>query len=304
MKKALVLSGGGAKGAWSGGVIEYLIKEENKHWDIVVGTSTGSLLAPLSSINKIDELKIQYTSVNSSNIFSIKPFNKKGKLRILNAIWRILIGKESIGEAKKLRKRIEQVLTLDDFNKIKKLGKDVYVTVSNMTKNQVEYKSVNDNEYNDFCDWMFASASVPILFDIVDKDGCEYLDGGIFEPIPLQKAIDSGAEEIDVIILSSDKKATFPKMKNVFKVAMRTIDFMNKEINKDDIMIGKLNGEQMKLKINIYRTPIQLTDNSILFNKEQMNKWWKEGYEFAKDKNKVKEITLTRTKYNRIYKTR
>ena len=44
MKKALVISGGGSKGAFGGGVAQYLMKNEQKDYDIFIGTSTGSLM--------------------------------------------------------------------------------------------------------------------------------------------------------------------------------------------------------------------------------------------------------------------
>jgi predicted acylesterase/phospholipase RssA len=44
-KKALVISGGGSKGAWAVGVLRYLMKEEepSQKYDIVVGTSRERL---------------------------------------------------------------------------------------------------------------------------------------------------------------------------------------------------------------------------------------------------------------------
>jgi len=44
MKKALVISGGGSKGAFAGGLAQYLIEEERQNYDLFMGTSTGSLL--------------------------------------------------------------------------------------------------------------------------------------------------------------------------------------------------------------------------------------------------------------------
>lgn len=41
---ALVISGGGSKGAFAGGVAQYLIEELNKDYQLYLGTSTGSLL--------------------------------------------------------------------------------------------------------------------------------------------------------------------------------------------------------------------------------------------------------------------
>jgi predicted acylesterase/phospholipase RssA len=45
--KALVISGGGAKGAWAGGFVEYLARKAGMSWDVLIGSSTGSLLVPL-----------------------------------------------------------------------------------------------------------------------------------------------------------------------------------------------------------------------------------------------------------------
>ena len=57
MKKALVISGGGSKGAFAGGVAEYLLKEKNNTYDIFLGTSTGSLMVSHLALGKIDALK-------------------------------------------------------------------------------------------------------------------------------------------------------------------------------------------------------------------------------------------------------
>jgi NTE family protein len=302
MKKALVLSGGGAKGAWSGGVIEYLVKEQNRSWDLVIGTSTGSLLSPLSAIGEIDRLKEAYTTVDNKSIFNIEPFNKKGKVRLLNALWRVLTKKTSLGQANNLKKKIKEIISEEDYNRIRKEGKEVVAVTSNMTKFKSELKSTKTETYDSFCEWLLCSSSVPLLFEVQNNDGCEYLDGGVLNTTPLQDAIDLGATEIDVIILSAEVTKDYPQMENMFDVVMRTIDFMNKEINKDDIMLGQLAGKEMEVKINIYRTPVALTKNSIIFNKEQMLQWWAMGYEFARSHHEVKEVSLKRTKTKPEYK--
>lgn len=285
MKKALVVSGGGALGAYGGGMIENFVKKQNKNWDVYVGTSTGSLLVPLTSVGEIDKLKHQYTNVNNNSIYNIAPFNQKGKLRILNAIWRILRGKTSLGEAKKLRKKIEKMFTIQDYEKSIKNGKDVTVCVANMSLGVQEYKSQIDNKYKDFCDWMLASCSVPVAFDLVRKNGYEYLDGGVFDPIPIQHAINQGVEEMDIIILKT-KEPDYSgwKSKNMFNTLFRTIENMHIEIGRDDISIGKLSGQQKEVKLNFYYLPYKLTDNSIIFDKKEMQKWWEMGYNYDKDK--------------------
>ena len=57
-KRALVISGGGSKGAFAGGVAQYLMEENKRDYDIFIGTSTGSLMVSHLAIGKIKELKI------------------------------------------------------------------------------------------------------------------------------------------------------------------------------------------------------------------------------------------------------
>ena len=51
--RALVISGGGSKGAFAGGVAEYLIDEKNNTYDLFLGTSTGSLMVSHLALGKL-----------------------------------------------------------------------------------------------------------------------------------------------------------------------------------------------------------------------------------------------------------
>jgi NTE family protein len=301
MKKGLVISGGGSKGSFAGGIIEYLIKEEKIDWDVLVGTSTGSILVPLTSVNQIDKLKEQYTNISNKDIFSLDPFNKKGKLKIFNFIWRFINRKSSIGEIKNLEKRLKKYYTKKDYDKSIKNNKDVFVTTTDVTNNKIKYFHQKEEDYDSFRNYIIASASIPLIFPIKRIKDIDYLDGGILEPIPIQKAIDEGCDEIDIIILSSEKEKKRKKMNNMISVVKNTIQLMNIEINRNDVKIGNLKGEKNKIKLNVYRTPVKLTNNSAIFNKEEMKKWWEEGYLFAKNKN-FEKLELTKTKTNPNYK--
>ena len=71
---ALVISGGGSKGAFAGGIAEYLITECNIDYDVFVGSSTGSLLLSHLAMGKIDKIKKVFTSTSQKDIFNINPF--------------------------------------------------------------------------------------------------------------------------------------------------------------------------------------------------------------------------------------
>ena len=75
--RALVISGGGSKGAFAGGVAQYLLEIEKNKYDIFIGTSTGSLLIPHLALGNID--KSLNTELNNSNAYYMKGaiFHKK-----------------------------------------------------------------------------------------------------------------------------------------------------------------------------------------------------------------------------------
>ena len=65
-----------------------------------------------------------------------------------NVIWQFLKGRRTFGESQQLRKYIKNNFTLSEFNELKASKTDIVVTVTNLSKNDVEYKSISDFEYN------------------------------------------------------------------------------------------------------------------------------------------------------------
>lgn len=289
--KALVISGGGSKGAFAGGVAQYLIEESNNKYDMFIGTSAGALLIPLLSIGKIKALYDVFTSISQSDIFNVNPFviykeNDIYKTRInhLGTVKMFLSGKKTFGESYNLRNLIRKILTNEDFLKIKNSVPDVVITVSNLTTMLLEYKSIKESSYDDFCDWMWASSNVVPFMSLLQKNGFEYADGGLGDIIPVSKAIEMGATEIDVIILNREKRnIKNPSVKNAMELTIRAFDFMLNQIENDDLLIGRMEGIQNNVHLNIYQPPETLTNNSLIFDPIQMKAWWAYGLKYARE---------------------
>jgi predicted patatin/cPLA2 family phospholipase len=292
MKKALVISGGGSKGAFAGGIVEYLMKDQQKKYDIFLGSSTGSLMVSHLALGMVDELKSIYTSVNQNKIFSNSPFvirNVNGEKVIsinhLHTLWNFLKGRKTFGESKNLLKLIKNNITEKMYAKIKDEEKEVVVVVSNISSNEVEYKSIKDCSYNDFCDWIWASCNYVPFMSLLVKNGHQYADGGFGSLVPIRKAIMLGAKEIDVIILETEvSQINRLPSKNPFSLLFDVFEFMLGRIESHNISIGKLYAREHNVKLNLYFTPTVLTTNSLIFDKEKMAKWWKLGYNYAKTK--------------------
>lgn len=301
--KALCISGGGAKGAWGGGVAQWLL-ESGKDYDIYIGTSTGNLLCPLTALKKMDQLKTAYTNVTQSSIFKHSPYRvvkKNGvvtaKMRYLAIAWNMLVrGQKTFGDSSNLRKLIETFFTKEDFDKLKSMKKEIFSCTANMTKGYAEYRSSMEETYSDFCDYMYASTCMSPLMSLVDKNNCDYMDGGIFDNIPIQKAIDRGATEIDVIALRpmGGSVGAETRVSNALEIIQRAFDCMLKEIGNDDVSIAQFSAKDKDVILNIYYTPRDLTENPLLFDKDIMTGWWNEGYEFFKDRRPHKTYKITR----------
>ena len=297
--RALVISGGGSKGAFAGGVAQYLLEKEKNKYDIFIGTSTGSLLIPHLALGNIDKIYSIYTEVDMDKIFNVNPFivkNKNGMdivtINHLNVIWQFLKRKRTFGESKRLLKYIKKSFTVTDFEQLKALKTDILITVTNLSKNEAEYKSIHECTYDEFCEWIWISSNYIPFMSLVLKDGFDYGDGGFSSLVPIRQAIIRGATEIDVIVLETEK--TIDKItigKNPFSLLIDLFRIELDQIEKHDILLGKLSAEDNNVKLNIYYTPINLTHNALIFNKKRMKEWWKSGYEY--DSNKLKTVIAT-----------
>lgn len=290
MKRGLVISGGGSKGAFAGGVAEYLLQEKRREYDIFVGSSTGSLLISHLALELVDEIKEIYTSVEQQDIFDNCPFSKKTVNGIehvginhINVLKNFLRGSKTFGESHNLRKLIEKAITLQIFEKLKSGHQEIVVTVSNLTENKVEYKTLKDCDYQDFIDWVWISCNLTPFMSLVNKNKLDYADGGLGVLVPISEAVRLGAKEIDVIVLDTEV-SNFIRMpsKNPFSLLTNMFAFMIDRISDNNIRNGIALAKEFNAKVNFYYTPTVLTTNSLIFKKSEMQAWWKYGYEHTK----------------------
>ena len=288
--RALVIGGGGSKGAFGGGIAQYLIEEKNRKYDILAGTSTGSLLVPHLAINNIENIRKAYTSVRQEDIYNVSPFKiRRGesgiftKINHRNILQMFLKGKKTFGEHLNLLKNVRKTMSPEEFERVKCCGKKVIVSVANLSLNIVEYKYAADYNYEDFTEWMWTSTSFVPFMGIVEKDGYEYADGGFGSIIPIEEAINAGATEVDAIVLKPRyNMPTKSKTKNAFDVLLKAMDFMHNRIARNDLYIGHLQSVYDKsVHVNFIFTPRVLTEHSFLFDPVQMSAWWEEGIEYA-----------------------
>lgn len=298
--RALVISGGGSKGAFGGGVAQFLMQEKKHQYELLIGTSTGSLLIPHLALGKVEKIKDIYTNVDMRQIFDVNPFvvrHSKGidtvSINHMHVLMQFLKGRRTFGESHKLRTFIERNFTRKEFQTLQTSSANIVVTVTNLSRNEVEYKCIRDFDYEEFCDWIWISCNYIPFMSLVTKSGCDYGDGGFSSLVPIREAIQRGAKEIDVIVLETEHLDIPRKIgSNPFSLMVDLFQTLLVQVEKHDITIGKLAAKNKDVKLNLYYTPTQLTDNALVFNKEKMRSWWQLGFDYAKNKSELMSENL------------
>jgi predicted acylesterase/phospholipase RssA len=304
IKRGAVISGGGAWGAYGVGLLSKL----NKDYDVVAGISTGALMSPLVSLSKYNKLKEAYTSVSDKDIFDLKwylprPIKKNGKENIFAILLALIMGWKTFGTTKKLRKTIDKFFSYQEFEEIVNLEKDIIVGAQNLKQSpsRIHYFNIKDMEknhkgYEDFKDWMWASANAPFGTSLIKKEWSDPLfpnktymgqwtDGGLTELAPFTEVANRNCDEIDVIVhrpLPTDVYE-IDSVDNLIENVGVSVDAMRFDIEFEYLFINAKLIAEKGTKVTIYFLPRKLSNNSLVFNKNDMTEWVFEGYNNVDD---------------------
>jgi predicted acylesterase/phospholipase RssA len=302
VKKGLVLSTGGAWGAFGAGTLARL----DKKYDVVAGISTGAMMSPLAALGEHDALKEAYTSVSDKNIFDKKwyrpkPITKKGTVNVFAVIYSLIFKKNTLATTNAMRKTIDKFIKEEHYNKLIEEDRCVIVGAQNLREkpSNIHYFHVKDVGFEDFKDWMWASASAPFYTSLINKEWIDengdshmgqWTDGGLTELVALDEVFKRGAKEIDVIVHKTYPSPNYDigNMDTLIDNVNRSIDAMRYDIEFEYLIEkAKYFASRRKTKTNIYFLPRRLSNSAMMFNKQQMEQWWQEGYDTALDEDRI-----------------
>ena len=208
--KAVVLSGGGAKGSYQIGVWKALRKLHIKY-DIITGTSVGALNGALMVQGKYHGAIKLWKNINFDLLFG------KGKIKDTSTKLRILKNysdsffKEGGMDVKELEQLVSDYINTSKFYRSKI---DFGLVTFNYSKRQAEELKKEDIPRDKLVDYLMASATCFPAFKKSNIDGNSYIDGGYYDNMPINLAIDLGADEVIAVNLSAPGKTRKPK-KNI-----------------------------------------------------------------------------------------
>ncbi|MFL6736678.1 MAG: patatin-like phospholipase family protein, partial [Sphingomonas sp.] len=223
---AIVLSGGGAKGAFQVGVLDALITDKKVSFDLAVGTSTGAIQAAAVAQDDIPQLIRFWESIKGPD-----DIYRKRAGTFLN----IISGQPSMYSVSPLQKLLAQTV---DSKKIRATGKSLRIAVVNLTTG--ELRVVGENA-DDLATWVYASCAMPFVFppqesrDPLGNDE-QWVDGGNRDVTPLDTALAERPRAILVVRASAPQgPAAAKRYGNLVSVGLRAVDILENEVSINDL---------------------------------------------------------------------
>lgn len=182
MTTGMVLEGGGMRGLYTAGVLDTLLNE-SIHVDGMVTVSAGALFG----INYVSQQKGRALRYNKAYIkdkryISVRSLVKTGDM----------VNKQFAYYT------VPFELDVFDEEAFKQSSTDFYATVTNMETGQPEYTKITE-PFKEM-ETLRASGSMPFVSKPVEINGTPYLDGGVADSIPYEKAKDLGYNKRIVIL--------------------------------------------------------------------------------------------------------
>jgi len=280
MSKILVLAGGSVKGAFQAGVIKALF-EKGYQPDAIYGVSAGSLNAaylvnqlgqqvnagmPLSYSQAAQDLwDFWETRITHPRCLS-KPFT------IFELGWTALTKNfKGLVDTSPLRELLSDVL---QHQNLQASPVGLKIGAVNIMEGAMHFI---DPSFDNFLDYLMASSAVPILMPVVKIEGEKrksYLDGGLRDVAPLQKAISDGAKEVVVIACHTEmiEGGDFDSG-DLLALVDRVMDIAVNEILNADLRMHR-----SEVKLTIIRPSQPLSIDIQRFTKMDIRRMLEMGY--------------------------
>lgn len=276
--KALVLSGGGAFGAYQLGAVQYLAKV-GRRYDMLCGVSVGALnagcLAQHATIQAgLPALEAFWKTIRTDKVYRKRPLG-----------WAAALWHNSIFDSRPLS---DLVLANVDVRKLQ--GSGVKLRVGAVCWDTGEYRAITERDPR-IAWWIMASASYPVFFLPIKIDGQLWTDGGLRHITPIREAVREGATEVDVVICEDPTKAGSwaPKGENAVPgFLFRAMGLMLKEVADTDLQVMGISNpfvqprpEYAGIRFRVVHPTAPLAGSSLEFNQADITRNMQQGYRDA-----------------------
>ena len=203
IKTGLVLEGGALRGLYTMGIVDVLI-ENGIHFDGLIGVSAGAAFG-CNYLSRQPGRALRYNQRFSHDwrYCSLRSWLCTGDL----------FGAEFAYH------RLPKELDPFDFQTFKASKTDFYMVCTDVETGQPVYRLAHqDMPVDALCEWIRASASMPLVSRVVEIEGRKLLDGGVSDSIPLRYFQQQGYQR-NLVILTQPRD--YVKQPTAFMPLMR-----------------------------------------------------------------------------------
>jgi NTE family protein len=227
-KRALVMPGGGGRGAYQVGVCKALY-ESGLKFDVAFGTSIGAINATFLAQGELRRLEDMWSSLRPWDVFKLPSAQQLGRMVLGRKLGMLDTGP------------LEDILRREaDLRRIKQ--SDMRVRVVSTDLCSLETRMINLEDVattNELIDVLMATSAVPIAFPPRQMNGQGlWVDGGLVKNTPLRAAIECGADEIFMVLLHPETHNVCPT--NMWQLITRCLDVILDASARKELELAQL----------------------------------------------------------------
>lgn len=266
----LVLEGGGMRGFYTAGVLDYFI-EQNFYTNGVIGVSAGACNG-CSYISK--QMKRNYRInteyLNDKRYMSLQSLVKTGDF----------FGAEFLYDM------IPNKLDIFDYDTYNQSGMKFYAVASNLETGRAEYLPCINMKHDVI--YVRASASLPLLSRIVETNGMKLLDGGCTDSIPVKKFQQMGYQK-NIVVLTQckeyrkGKNNLLPLIRRTYRKYPKFIKAMEERHIHYNRTLDELGVMEKEGSVFILRPKTPVTIGRLEKDVDKLTALYQQGYEDAKE---------------------
>lgn len=241
-KPAIVLSGGGAKGAFQVGALDALVHTYKVKPKIVVGTSTGAIQALAVAQGDVGRLVEVWSSIKGNGDIY------KERAGLAGAIF----GAKSLYDTGPLRKLLKKFY---DPAKIAASGIELRLGVVSLQAG--EFRTI-DQSVPGLDNWVYASCAMPVFFDPLEtSDKQQWADGGVRDVTPLGAALELNPSGVLVIRASprpgsGSGTAKAKRYGGLVSIGLRAVDILQSEVSRNDLQNTQLINDMLAARDQMF----------------------------------------------------
>lgn len=280
--RALVLPGGGGRGAYQVGVIKAL-REAGITFDLAYGTSIGGINASIYAQGDHARLEELWCHIRSRDIFGLPSAHQIGRLVLGHKLGLL----DTSGLEELLRREI-------NLQKLKASSTKVGWCTTDLCSLETRLITIDDiKSTHELIDVLMATSAIPLAFPPRHIHGKGlWIDGGLVRNTPMETAIHLGADEVYMVLLHPDQIDVCPV--NMFEVLVRCLDIVldasaRKEVASAELYnrlidTGSIESRgRKKVKIRIFQPKRGVNINLLDINPELSRKLIRQGYDDARE---------------------